>query len=88
MATAFHNISIVYLPLIVILNMNLKKKKNIFILLLAIPIVSVILISFIRNTKYIKYFVTMWANDGTLLYSELLICISILIPAFIIFIKL
>lgn len=69
----FHYLTIMYIPLGLLLNKDFKKKRNIVMLICVIPILLVLLIIFLYNTKYMVYIKSNFANDGTLLYSELLI---------------
>ena len=83
LAFEIHKLSILYLPLGFILNMNFKKKKSIFLLTMTLPIIVVILYLFLNGSSYMNYFNNMFGNDGTLVYSELIICVSILFSIFI-----
>lgn len=81
LATSFHRLSIIYLILGFILQRNLKKKKDLLLAAICVPLLLVSVYMFLSESKYMNYFDSMFGNDSTLIYSELLICISILIPS-------
>lgn len=79
LASQIHMSAIIYLPLYFILSKDISKKKNLFLLILLSPVLLMLAIFFIKNTKYVKYFTTMFGNDGALAYSEVFIALTILL---------
>lgn len=73
MASLFHQMAIIYIPFYFLLNRNLKVKKNLMLLIFGMPIILILIINLIRFTKYSNYFVSMFGNDGSVFFSELLI---------------
>lgn len=73
LAGGFHFTSYIFIPLYFILGKNIKIKKYAFFSTIIVPILIVISYIFITQTKYVKYFSSMFGNDGTIYYSELLI---------------
>lgn len=88
LALEFHRLSLIYIPLLFILNCNFKKKNDILKIIIFAPIIAIVLYLYISNSKYMNYFETMFGNDGSLVYSELFICIAILFSVLIVYKKL
>jgi len=76
-ASGFHMLSLVYIPLYFILDLDMKKKKSILILICSTVLLGISSYLFITKTKYSSYFESMFGNDGTIYFSELLISIII-----------
>lgn len=83
LASCFHMISIIYLPMYFILSRNARKTKNILLFILCVPILLVFIKYGMNLSKYAVYSNSMIGNDGSILYSELLLSLLImLISAF------
>lgn len=73
LAGGFHYTSYMFIPFYFLISKNFKFKNNMFFALITIPLIILLGIVFISNTKYANYFNTMFGNDGSIYYSELLI---------------
>ena len=79
LASTIHQFSLIFLPLIFILPLNLGKKKDYikFVTLFALVILTIGII--VNDSGYLKYFDLMFGNDGEIVVSELFISIAIIL---------
>ena len=82
LASLFHQLSLMFIPLYFVLGKRFNNKNNLFVLFIVIPIFIIIGSFFISKTKYVGYFNSMFGNDGSILFGELIICIGVFLIYF------
>lgn len=79
LAASLHKLALIFIPLGLILKLDLRKILTNTKVLLLIGVGLIALVIFLVSSGYFAYFDSMFGNDGTIAISELLICLTILV---------
>ncbi|MBR1801895.1 EpsG family protein [Candidatus Saccharibacteria bacterium] len=79
LASTIHQFALIFLPLIFILPLNLRKKKDYIKFAALFTLVILAIGAIVNTTGYLKYFDLMFGNDGEIVVSELFISIAIIL---------